>query len=101
MHLSYLRHSNKPEKVIVLLDTFTLLLFVLGVVVVVIIWLLDLQLPVQYVPINIKIVSSYPVHGEVYSIQHYLIKCVSHLRQVVDFLRPLRFPPPIKLTATI
>ena len=38
---------------------------------------------------------------EVYSIQHYLIKFVSDLRQVDGFLRTLRFPPPIKLTATI
>ena len=34
----------------------------------------DLQLPVQSVPITTKVVSSNPVQGEVYSIQHYLIK---------------------------
>ena len=34
-------------------------------------------------------------------VQHYVIKLVSDLRQVVGFLRILRFPPPIKLTATI
>jgi hypothetical protein len=67
----------------------------------VIIWYLDLQLPMQLVPIMIKIVSSNPVHGKVYSIQHYVIKFVSDLRQVSGFLRVLRFPPPIKLTATI
>ena len=39
--------------------------------------------------------------GEVYSIQHYVIKIVSDLRQVYGFLRVLRFPAPIKLTATI
>ena len=39
--------------------------------------------------------------GEVYSIQHHVIKFVSELRQVGGFLRVLRFPPPIKLTATI
>ena len=38
---------------------------------------------------------------EVYSIQHYVIKFVSDLRQVGGFLRVLRFPPSIKLTATI
>ena len=32
------------------------------------------------------------------AVQHYVIKFVSDLRQVGDFLR---FPPPIKLTATI
>jgi hypothetical protein len=44
---------------------------------VVIIWKLDLQLPVQSVPITTNVVSSNPVHGEVYSIQHYVIKFVS------------------------
>ena len=39
-----------------------------------------------------------PVHGEVHSIQRYVIKFVSDFRQVNGFLR---FPPPIKLTATI
>ena len=48
-----------------------------------------------------KVVSSNPVHGEMYSIQHYVIKFVSDLRQVGAFLRVLRFPPPIKSTATI
>ena len=38
--------------------------------------------------------------SEVYSI-HYVIKFVSDLRKVGGFLRELRFPPPIKLTATI
>ena len=37
--------------------------------------------------------------GEVYSIQHYVIKFVDNLRQVDGFLRVLRFPLPIKLTA--
>jgi hypothetical protein len=39
--------------------------------------------------------------GEVYSIQHYVIKFVSHLWQVGGFLCVLQFPSPIKLTATI
>jgi hypothetical protein len=45
---------------------------------------LNLQLPVQSVPITTKVVSLNPIHGEVYSIQ---------LCQVGGFLR---FPPPIK-----
>jgi hypothetical protein len=57
-----------------------------GVIMVVIIWRLDLQLPVQSVPITTKVVSSNPVHGEVYSIQHYVIKFASDLRYVGDFL---------------
>jgi len=40
-------------------------------------------------------------HGEVYSIQHYMIKFLSDLRQVSGFLWVLQFPPPIKQTATI
>ena len=37
--------------------------------------------------------------GELYLIQHYVIKFVSDLRQVSGFVHVLRFPPPIKLTA--
>ena len=48
-----------------------------------------------------KVVSSNPVHDEVYSIQHYELKFVSDLRQAGGFLRVLRFPLPIKLTFTI
>ena len=43
-------------------------------VVAVIIWKLDLQLPVQSVLITTKVVSLNPVHGKVYLIQHYVIK---------------------------
>ena len=63
-----------------------------------IVWLLYLQLPVQSVPITIKVVSSNPVHGEVNSMQHYVVTFVNFLRQARGFLRILRFPPPIKLT---
>ena len=62
---------------------------------------LDLQLSVQPVPITIKVVTLNPSHGEVYSIQYYVIKFVSDLLQVAGFLWVLRFPPPIKLTAMI
>ena len=64
---------------------------------VVIVWYLDLHLPVQSVPIITNIVSSKPTKA----IQHYVIKIVSDLRQVGGFLWVLRFPPQIKLTATI
>ena len=66
---------------------------------VVIAWMLDLHLPMQLVPITTKVVSSNLAHGEVYSIQHYVINFVSDLRQVGSFLLVLLFPPPIKLTA--
>ena len=52
-------------------------------------------------PITTNDVSSNPVHGEVYSIQHYVIQFVSDLSQVGGFLWVLLFPPPLKLTATI
>ena len=41
----------------------------------------DIKLSVQSVPITTQ-VSSNPVHDEVYSILHYVIKIVSDLRQV-------------------
>ena len=40
-------------------------------------------------PISTKVVSSYLVHGDVYSIKYYVIKLVSDLRQVGGFLRIL------------
>jgi hypothetical protein len=66
----------------------------------VIVWSMDLQLPMQSVSITTNVVSSNLAHGEVYPIQHCVIKFVSDLRQVGGFLRVLRFPP-IKLTSTI
>jgi len=39
----------------------------------------------QLVPITIKVVNSNPTHGEMYSIQHYVIKFVSDLQQVGGF----------------
>ena len=66
-----------------------------------IVWQLDLRLPVQSVPITTKVVSLYPVYRVVYLIQYYVIKFVSDLRQVGGFLWVLLFPPQIKLTAMI
>ena len=61
-------------------------------------WLLDLQLPMQSVPIITNVVSSNLAHGQVYLIQHYVKKFVGDVRQASGFLR---FPPSIKLTVTI
>ena len=36
--------------------------------------------------ITAKVVSSNPTHGEMYSIQHYVIKFASYFWQVSDFL---------------
>ena len=66
-----------------------------------ILWYLDLHLPMQLVPITTNVVSSSPAYGEVHSIYHYVIKCVIYLRHVGGFIRVLRFPQPIKLIATI
>ena len=69
-----------------------------GVGVVLIVWWLDLQLPMQSVSIAISVVSSNHAHGEVYLIQHYVMKFVSDLWKVGGFLR---FPVSIKLAAMI
>ena len=53
----------------------------------------------QSVPITTKVVSSNPIHGEGYSIQHYVMKFVNGLRQAGGFLRVLQFPK-VKLTTT-
>ena len=65
---------------------------------VVIVWWLDLQLPMRSVPITTNVVSSNesnPSHGEVHSIQYYVMKIVSQLRQVGGYLLVLRILPPI------
>jgi len=48
-----------------------------------------------------NVVSLNAAHSEVYSIQHYVIKFVSDLRQVSGFSRVIWFLPPIKMTAMI
>jgi len=40
-------------------------------------------------------------HVEVFSIQQFVVKLVSDLRQVGGFICVLQFSPPIKLIATI
>ena len=68
---------------------------------IVIVWQLDIQLHMRLAPITNNVVSSNHAHGEAYSIQHYVKKLVSDLRQVSGLLQVLLFPPQIKLTATI
>jgi hypothetical protein len=63
----------------------------LGAVVGVFVWWLILQLPMHSMSITTYVVSSSPDHDKVYSIQHYVIKVISDLRQVGGFLRVLRF----------
>jgi hypothetical protein len=52
----------------------------------------DLQPPVQSLSITTKVVRSNPAHGEMYSIQYYVIKLVSDLRQVGGLFRALQLP---------
>jgi len=62
---------------------------------VVIVWYVSLQLPMQSVPITTNVVSSNPAQGEMYSIQDYVIKFVSDLRQVGGFVWVLHNPIPL------
>jgi hypothetical protein len=55
----------------------------------------------QSVYITTEVVRWNLAHGEAYSLQNYMMKLVCVLRQVGGFFLVLRFPPPIKLTATI
>jgi len=50
---------------------------------------LDLQLPMQSVPITTDIVGS--IQSSEWDLQHYVIKFVSNSRQVGGFLRVHRF----------
>jgi hypothetical protein len=70
---------------VVILSTMTFNLLFAGAVVAVIEWELDIQIHVQSVPITTNVVSSNPAHGEVYSIQHYVISFVSDVRQVPGY----------------
>ena len=73
-----------------------MLIYTQGAVVAVIVWQLDLQLPMQ----SVAITTAFESRSE-RGVQHYVIKFVRDLRQVGGFLRVLRFPSPIKLIATI
>jgi hypothetical protein len=67
----------------------------------VIVWYLDLNLPIQSVPVTINVVSLNPAHGKVYSIQHYVIKFVSDLQQVSGFFPDTLVSSKKKLIAEI
>ena len=49
---------------------------------------MDLQLPMQSIPITTNVVSSNPAQA----VQHYVIKFVSYLRQIGCIFWVLRFP---------
>ena len=54
---------------------------------------------IDILPLSTK--RTITVRGDVYSMQHYVIKFVRDLQQVSDVPRIPRVSPPIKLTATI
>jgi len=54
---------------------------------------INLQLPMQSMPITTNVVSLNPAHGEVYSIT--ALCDVSDLWKVCAFLRVHQFPPPV------
>ena len=62
-----------------------------------IVWWLDWQLPME----SVLIITNESSAGEVYSMQYYVKKFVSDLRQGGGFLQVLRFLPPIKLIAKL
>ena len=64
-----------------------------------VVWLLDLQLPIQSVPITTDVVGFDSRIGR--GVQHYVITFVGDLMQVRGFHWVLRFPPPIQLTSMI
>ena len=71
-----------------------------GAIIAVIVWHLDLQLPMQSVPITTHWCCDLESRSG-RCVQYYVIKFVSDLQQLEGFLLFLRFPPPIKLTAAI
>jgi hypothetical protein len=59
----------------------------LGAIMVVIVWQLDLQQPVQSVPITTKVVTLKLVHGEVYSKKHHIPReDLTWLKKVFSYL---------------
>ena len=77
--------KTKTKKLGFLLNCFLKIKHYSDAAVVMIIWYLDLQLSMQSVHITTKVVGLNPAHGEVYSIQHYVIKFIGDLRQVCGF----------------
>ena len=60
------------------------------------------RMVVGFMTIATNVIYEFKSHsGEVYSIQHYVIKFISDLQQVGGFLPVLLFLPSIKLTVTL
>ena len=56
---------------------------------------------VQPVLITTKVVNSNHTDSEVFSVQYYVIRFVSDLRQIGGFPEVIQFHPPITLTTMI
>ena len=73
----------------------------------VIVWKLDLQLPMQSVPITTNVVSWNHIQDMVlephsrHGVHDTTLCDKVTSNRLLSFLRMLRFPPPIKVTATI
>ena len=79
--MSHLLHSSLlPYNVYLFVSIFTQLKYGKGM------YFMNLQLHIKSVPITTKVVSSNPTHREVISIQHYVIKFVCDLWQVISFI---------------
>jgi hypothetical protein len=87
MTISCSKNDDTPERLHYVICTFTL----------------DIPRPIPFLHLRIEGDQRiHPLfHGEVYSIQHYVLMFVSDLWPVDGVLRVLRFPASIKLTATI
>ena len=62
----YIRVNHSATMYICIFEMIAIALNHLGTIVVVIVWFLDLQLPMQSVPITTKVVSSNLCHSEMY-----------------------------------
>jgi len=78
MKAEYMIFNSKMH--IIITYTFNNIYFVTNKCEVVIVWYLDLQHAMQSVPVTTKVVSSNLVHGEVFSIQQYVMKYVNDLQ---------------------
>jgi hypothetical protein len=67
---------------------------------VIVVWMLYLQLPVQSLPSTTKGVCLDPADGKMYSIQHYVIKFVSDFRNG-QWFSPGKLVSSINKTVTI
>jgi hypothetical protein len=76
-------HSNKKNRISVIHGTYLDLSSLIGTVVVVIAWLLDLQLPIQSVIIITNVVSLNPAHARC-TYNHHGTRCAGEIAAVAN-----------------